>query len=936
MFSLLDRVRNLRAYLSHLVRVGLVFAALGALVAFLRTAPPAEGTAGLAEALGAASASRVSPEDIAWEDGRTGLTGAALGRWVLFLARGEEEARDVWRAKVRVSPEGRAIEVMEAHDLTETALDDDHSLVVRGRYAAFATTQYGQERSVTVLDLQGEGAQNRAATLVERFTNCAMNLQERGQCAGIGRLFLTFDRPARKVALAFPEEGKLAITLESDDVAPSTLTVDVAQPPESVPGISIQPASHNPKQLTHWAVDTARAVPWIGAEKIAWLEANVFKAKDDGKKLAHSLHREPVLFWLLTAVALAAGAAFWVFRRLRGVSYPFLACAAVALFLWYGFEAPSQVAAASTETLAATAVEEGDDTPPAVLDTSEASVESAHWPPPTIPSLWATAKEGEGEWVAPKLPWQRDVPGLDPSAPPAFVQTYVRPDKERPYAKVWLMAMDTRQLDLDMEAGSEDPRPLSGPPGKGQLSRDPAIYKRVVALWNGGFKTEHGRFGMMVRKRELLPPQPGASSVVVLKDGRIGMGSWGKETDYAGIEGVAAEDVVSMRQNMEPLVDHTQINPSGRFLWGWAAPGKGAATDRSGMCVTSGGHLVYAWSDDATAISLAKAMRMAGCDYGMHLDMNAGHTGLLLSHIEDFSKGKSGYQSVLMTREMGIHTHRFIEASPKDFFYVMTRDPRPPVLEGGAAWQADGGTQPAPAWMPAIWTTKAEVAEGTQVELFDVEAGRATFRLRAGTKDAPVMPGMRTLDEADAKRVLFAVGMGVTNPKELRGLKSGGSLLVPMHAAEKGSGTPWAALVVGKDGALSIQDSGEIDRTADYAELPLLLLQDAVFPRTGQTFARAALGITPEGRVVIARGTFASDVPLAEALKRAGCTRAVLLDEGSSPAPLLHRSGLAPAPLATYEESVLYGVAVAMKPRGFAFQAKNPAPFKPPSHSWPF
>ena len=71
---------------------------------------------------------------------------------------------------------------------------------------------------------------------------------------------------------------------------------------------------------------------------------------------------------------------------------------------------------------------------------------------------------------------------------------------------------DMLELDLDMEAGVEDPEPLTGPHGSGRIPRDPAVYRRVAAAFNGAFKTEHGHYGMMVHKRVLLPPVPGAAT----------------------------------------------------------------------------------------------------------------------------------------------------------------------------------------------------------------------------------------------------------------------------------------------------------------------------------------------------------------------------------------------------------------------------------------
>ena len=76
-----------------------------------------------------------------------------------------------------------------------------------------------------------------------------------------------------------------------------------------------------------------------------------------------------------------------------------------------------------------------------------------------------------------------EIKKLSDDAPSPFYVTFVRPDEERPYAKVLFVAMDMRQLDLDMEAGTEDPKPLTGPPGTGRVPRDPAIYTRIAAAF---------------------------------------------------------------------------------------------------------------------------------------------------------------------------------------------------------------------------------------------------------------------------------------------------------------------------------------------------------------------------------------------------------------------------------------------------------------------
>jgi hypothetical protein len=138
-------------------------------------------------------------------------------------------------------------------------------------------------------------------------------------------------------------------------------------------------------------------------------------------------------------------------------------------------------------------------------------------------------------------------------------------------------------------------------------------------------------------------------------------------------------------------------------------------------------------------------------------------------------------------------------------------------------------------------------------------------------------------------------------------------------------GADWAALVVRPDGALSIQrsfDAAALMPATDVAEVPLVLYDGAKVVSEFSSSARAALGTTPDGRVLLARS--GGDAPLADVLAKAGCTRVVLLDRGAGLPPFVHRSGLGAAPLARYDETVLYAIATPMKPRAFRFDATTP------------
>jgi hypothetical protein len=853
------------AWLRRRAPAALACAVVGALAGATHDGVPGRDLDALARALGHVARTRasgpldadVSASDIRWEPSGGVLADAIVGRWVLFLARQPgDDTHDVWRARARVSPDGSVFDLADARALTNTPLGDDHEIVVLGERAAFATRAYGREQSVTLLDLAGEGSQNRAEKLSDRIMAAITDWQQTGSVDGVARVDLTLEAPVSSVGLAL-RDGELAIDLYDGDAArgpTQAVRLDLERGELEGPsaGLRADASMHLPKRFSHWTVDTLRAVPWIGPAPIAWLEDQALSARD-------------------------------AYRRLTFHS-----------------------SGGATEVVATA------DPPPPVLDTSEASVEEAHWPPARIPTIWKEPEEGEGEWAAPEVPWLRKVPGTLADAPSPFCRTFVRPDEQRPYARVLLVAMDLRQLDLDMEAGVEDPEPLTGPHGTGRIPRDPPTYRRIAAAFNGAFKTEHGHYGMMVHRRVLLPPIPGSATVVVLDDGRVGFGTWGAERKVGGIVGVPNDAIVSFRQNLDPLLDRGEVNPTGRNLWGFTLPGKGVQTERSGLCVTAAGHLLYAWGDDVSATNLAKALKMAGCDYGMHLDMNPYHTGFLFTAIDDLAAKK--YKSQLLTSGMSIPTERYIQYSPKDFFYVMVHDPTPPAVDGATPWEPDGGAQPPPHWMAGVWASHVDGPQGT-VELTDIEPGRAVWRIRAGTNESPAAAPLRELAGDDAKRVLLAAGTGVATDKRPRGLATGGHLAVAIHG-----GADSGVILVQPDGRLSIEREVEPSDRVDLLELPLLLWDGALQATgAGVVEPRAALGLTPSGRILLARGSFASAAPLGEALKRAGCTRALVLDRGARATAFLDRAATANPPRARYDETVLYAVASPLRPRGFRF-----------------
>jgi hypothetical protein len=812
------------------------------------------------------------------------LSDLVLGRRLLFL--GSETVRgprDLYRARARLTPEGRVIDLSSPRNLTSTSLGDDHALVVDGDHAAFATFVYGQEQTVTWLDLAGEhpAAGAAAETTLDRLTSYISRVEETGSGNGIHRVEVSLVPPARAVGLSL-SAGTNMLTLElvNDAGQRTTASLDGMRG-EFLPvasGLHAEVVRHLAKPLVLWAVDTVRAS--VGPAPIAWLEEHVFAVRDTVRRRA---------------------------------------------FEFSGGRGGAEEALAEPGTPSAAV--------PAPLDASGADGDGVAWPPPPIPSIWKTKEAGEGEWQEPRLSWSTRHDASQPahdSPPPAFYRAFVRPDPDRPYSRVILVAMDTRQLDLSMEAGTEDPKPLTGGHGPGRIPRDPAVASRVVAAFNGGFKTEHGNYGMMVNRRILLPPQPNAATVAVLKDQRVAFGTWGDTHEVTGLRGIPDDDIVSFRQNLDPLVDRGEVNPMGRALWGYTLPGSGMQTERSGLCVTEAGHLLYAWGDDVSGSALGKALKLAGCSYAMHLDMNPHHTGFIFAKINDV-RGHN-YRSELLTSLMTVSPDRYIEYAPKDFFFVTTRDLTPPPVES-TPFHPDPGAQPPPSWSPAIWSTTLDTREGP-IDLLRVAAGRARYRIRAGTREPDAKTGaqpLHDLDGDDAHRVVLAVGLGHAQEKHPRGLATDGRLSFPLRGGDGSADVVarGAVLVADADGQLALvrtDDLTAVGTHVDLAELPLVL-EDGLAPpdarKAGPASLRGALCIAPDGAVLIARGTLATDAPLGEALARVGCRRAVSLDRGAHVAPAMLRAGTNSPPRGRSEESTLYVLASPMKPRAFRFEAQT-------------
>jgi hypothetical protein len=508
------------------------------------------------------------------------------------------------------------------------------------------------------------------------------------------------------------------------------------------------------------------------------------------------------------------------------------------------------------------------------------------WPPPPVePIVRSPPLRGEGQWV--------DIYDFDlrnPGAPPALLKTVIRPDPQRLHAAVRIVLADPRQVDLHIVAGTKHPESTTGQQGDGLIPRDRETLTRLLAAFNGGFKTMHGASGMMVRGKVIVPPQKDLATVATLKDGRTAIGTW------ALPGGAPLPGVLSYRQNLPPLVAGGVFNPMGVKKWGNVVDElEGTHTYRSGLGVTRAGYLLYAWGDDLTGETLARAMIRAGVEYALHLDMNHGHSRFEFYRVYDertlarrrpdrrlYQEGNLRYQAKkLSSAQVSWLFPRYLKTDIRDFFYLTLRrvfpfeDPQAPV------WSVSELPEEFREYPPLLVRTRVRVAD-EDVSVFKVDASRARLRLRlGGAEAATARAGVSRIARDDVSRLAGAIAGGT--PDE--GLRPPGTWIEGQEIVPPTKGG--MTVVLGREGRFRIERWTGDAKDVWSARQGLALVEDgkpcedARAATRSRSILRGALGVDPRGDLLYAVANTAWPLSLAEALAEAGAVRALALGPGT-------------------------------------------------------
>ncbi len=286
-------------------------------------------------------------------------------------------------------------------------------------------------------------------------------------------------------------------------------------------------------------------------------------------------------------------------------------------------------------------------------------------------------------------------------------------------AVAYLVAFDLSQFEMGFSLGTDHPavawservlpevkdNSLKGPDGfdttepvvrTGLLP--PFLSDRLVGIFTGGFKRDHGafRWGELSRKNlgshygfmengvVLSTPVSGLSSVIVTVDGKVEMKTW---TDA---DSRRQNEMRFIRQNGVPILEWNEDKKQGIpgqqvsnwTLGNWSgSQDKKFRTLRAGVCQQAAdgrSFIIYGYFSSMTPSAMARVFQAYGCDYAMHLDMNAlEHTYMTL-----YERGKgSELTPQHLIKGMKVLDERFKGNVPRyigypdnrDFFYLLQK-----------------------------------------------------------------------------------------------------------------------------------------------------------------------------------------------------------------------------------------------------------------------
>jgi hypothetical protein len=195
----------------------------------------------------------------------------------------------------------------------------------------------------------------------------------------------------------------------------------------------------------------------------------------------------------------------------------------------------------------------------------------------------------------------------------------------------------------------------------------------VLAAFNGGFKTEHGSYGMGLGNVTLVAARAGVCAVALLDDDSILISSWKKMSEQK-------PHMKWWRQTPNCMYEDGQLHPrlAAGYTKKWGATLDGnTVIRRSAIGIDAPGKTIFVGiSNHTTADALALGMHHAGAQNVAQLDVNFSFPKFVL-----FESEAPGTKRLAVALADGFEfsEDEFIrKRALRDFFYVTPRSMRLP------------------------------------------------------------------------------------------------------------------------------------------------------------------------------------------------------------------------------------------------------------------
>jgi hypothetical protein len=224
-------------------------------------------------------------------------------------------------------------------------------------------------------------------------------------------------------------------------------------------------------------------------------------------------------------------------------------------------------------------------------------------------------------------------------------------------ATVYVARIDHTRTRLALYPGIYEP---AGAPDRGPGQVPAGQRWRLLATFNGGFKSISARAGFVVNGRVQAPLRRGLGTLVEYRDATLAI------LDWRG--GTRPDQLVLARQNLSPLVWAGRPSASAHVasLWG-ATLGGGTAVWRTAVGITRNGDLLYVAAPAQTPWSLAGLLVRFGAERAIQLDINPQWPTFI-----GYGR-RGGRDPIVLVPNPQQTPYRYLRPDKRDFFAVYTR-----------------------------------------------------------------------------------------------------------------------------------------------------------------------------------------------------------------------------------------------------------------------